>query len=439
MSKKFARFNFVMVSIIVLIGIALSVCSFKLPFFPNDYAGFAGAITMNYDMGEGQSATYEVVPTSEEISTLTDKDMQDTVDFVRQVLAENDNGYNAVSIQNSRELKVDIAKSDISANLLEALSERVEIVIRGEETDAKTDLDIPAARIKKAFPSYQQISDSEYSLGVAIEFDDLGSRMYQKLTEAVGEEGQTVYFYSVDGEKIGSLGNITRGTSMGTTFIPKSDIYTEDSARLYAISIYMGTFANELKIDMNSVVSASLGKDVTLFVCIALATIVVITFAIMLLRYRDFGLLACLSALINIVIYMFLLQSLPLVSMSIATIIGCVAGFMLTMFANILVFEKIRKQYSTGKKIPLSVKMGYKSALMNVVDVSVVSLIISVALYFAGFEMLKGFAITLFIGSLLAMFSALVVTKSFVKWYLILNSTNAKRLALTKETAQDEE
>ena len=83
--------------------------------------------------------------------------------------------------------------------------------------------------------------------------------------------------------------------------------------------------------------------------------------------------------------------------------------------------------------------MGYKSALMNVVDVSVVSLIVSVALYFAGFEMLKGFAITLFIGSLLAMFSALVVTKSFVKWYLILNSTNAKRLALTKETAQDEE
>ena len=82
MSKKFARFNFVIVSIIVLIGIALSVCSFKLPFFPNDYAGFAGAITMNYDMGEGQSATYKVLPTSEEISTLTSDDMQKTVDFV---------------------------------------------------------------------------------------------------------------------------------------------------------------------------------------------------------------------------------------------------------------------------------------------------------------------------------------------------------------------
>ena len=439
MSKRYAKVNFVLISIIVLIGIILSVCSFKLPFFPNDYAGFAGAITMNYDMGEGQTATYKVSPISEEITTLTNKSMEETAQFVRQLLSENDNGYNAVAVQNGDELRVTISKNDLSSSILSALGSRTEIIVRGEETSEATDYDIPASRIKKAYASYQQISDSSASFGVVIEFDSLGTEMYKKLTEHVANSGETVYFYDTNGEKLGSMDSISRAVSSGVTFLPKSDIYTSESAQVYAIQVYMGSLDNELKIDENSVVSSTLGKDTTMYVCIALAIFVLVSFVIMIIRYRDFGLLASFTGLINIIIYLFLLQSVPLVTLSLATVIGSVVGFILTMFAHVMVFEKIRKQYATGKKIPLSVKMGFKDATLNVVDLSVVALIMSLVLYIAGFELFKGFAIALFIGSLLTMFSALVITRVFVKWYLALNSTKAKHLALTKEADSDEE
>ncbi|MBQ3494389.1 MAG: hypothetical protein IJA69_03140 [Clostridia bacterium] len=439
MSKRFARVNFIIVSILVLIGIVLSVCSFKLPYFPNDYAGFAGAITTNYDMGEGRTATYAVSPVSEEISTLTQQKMQETVDFVRQVLSENNNGYNSVSIQNTNEIKIDIANSDLADTILQAFGSRTEIIIRGEDTDKATALDIPASRIKKVYPSYQQISESEYSLGVVLEFDSLGRDMYYKLTESVGKSGNTLYFYSTDGEQLATVDEITRGVATGVTFMPNKDLKTEQSALAYAIEVYMGTQNVSFEIDENSVTSAGLGNNVITFVCIALGVVVLASFAIMIIRYRDFGLLACLSSLINLIIYLFLLQSLPIVSLSIATIVGCSMGYILTCITNALVFENIKRQFATGKKIPLSVKMGYKNSTIKVVDVSVLVLIASVAIYFAGFEMLKGLAIGLFIGGLLSMFSTLVVTKTFAKWYLLLNSTKPKRLALKKEADLDEE
>ena len=60
MAKHFSRFNFILVSILLALGIFLSVCSFKMPFYTNDYAGFAGAINLSYDVGEGQTAVYKI-------------------------------------------------------------------------------------------------------------------------------------------------------------------------------------------------------------------------------------------------------------------------------------------------------------------------------------------------------------------------------------------
>ncbi len=440
MAKRFSIINYVLVSILVAIGIFLSVCSFKIPFYVNDFASFAGAIPLGYDIGEGQTAVFEVKPTSSEITSFNDKQMENTLKFVEEVLSNFNGTLYQVGLENNNMIRVEIPKSDTSEDLMLALSNRNEIVIRGEETDQATDLDISADRIKKCYATYQATSSSSssYSFGVAIEFDDLGKKQLETLTKSVKDNGNTIYFYTVDGEKIGSLGEITKTNSYGITFMPVSSLTTEHATNMYAVNVMMGAIDAKLDIKENSVSSAFIGYNSLTYVIITLAMAFVLIAVFMIVRYRDLGLLAMFTGLINIVLYLFFLQALPIVTLTLAGIVGCVIGFCLTMLCHVIVFENIKKEYKMGRKIPLSFKLGYKNSVLSVVDVSVISIIASVILYFIGFEILKSFAIALFLGGIFAMFSSLVVTRGFTKWYLPLNSTNAKHLNLTKEATNEE-
>ena len=439
MAKRFSKINFILVSILVALGIFLSVCSFKIPFFPNDYASFAGAINLAYDLGEGQTAVFEVKPASTEVSTVTEKQLTDTVEFIRNVLYNFGGAFNQVGLQDDNFVRVQISATDTSSYLMQAMATRTEIVIRGEDTAESTEYDILANRIKNCSISYQQTSStsSSYSFGVIIEFDDLGNRQYKKLTEYVGDNGNTIYFYNADGEKLGSLSDITRMVSTGKTFLPQESLTNETDTAMFAVNILMGSQDVELKLIENSVTSAYLGYNSVIYVAISLAIAFVLVTIFMVVRYRDLGLISMLTSLINIVMYLFLLQALPIVTLSISGIIGCVLGFGLTVLCHIIIFEKIRSEYAQGRKIPLAFKLGFKNSLFNVVDISVIAILASLVLYFIGFDILKSFAVPVFVGGILAMFSSLIVTRVFTKWYLPLNSTKPNKLALKKGEANE--
>lgn len=439
MAKRFSIINFILVSILVALGIFLSVCSFKIPFYTNDYASFAGAITLSYDVGDGQTAVYNVSPVSEEISSVTEKDMKNTVDFVRNVLYSFGASFNQVGIQDSNSVRAIIPQSDTSKDLMNALANREEIIIRGEDTSDKTDYDISANRIKNVSATYQQTSaTSSYTFGVIIELDDLGKKQYKELTKYVADNGNTVYFYNADGKQLGSMPEITREVSTGVTFLPQSSITTEHQANMYAINVMMGAIDVELSVVENSVTSAYLGYNSINYVAISLAIAFVVITLFMIVRYRDLGLISMLTGLINVCLYLFLLQALPIVTLSITGIIGCVLGYTLSMYCHVIVFQKIREEYKNGKKIPLAFKLGFKESLFKIIDLSSVAMLISVALYLVGFDVIKSFAIALFIGALLAIFSTLCVTRLFTKWYLPLNSTKANKLALKKEASNED-
>ncbi len=440
MAKRFSIINYILVSILVAVGIFLSVCSFKIPFYVNDFASFAGAIPLGYDVGQGQTAVFEVKPTSTEITTFNEQQMQNTLKFVEEVLTNFNGTLYQVGLENDNMIRVEIAKTNTSEDLMFALSERLEIVIRGEETDKETDLDISADRIKKCYATYQATSSTSnsYSFGVAIEFDDLGKKQFETLTREVKDNGSTIYFYSTDGEKIGSLGEVTKTNSYGVTFMPVSSLTTEHATNMYAVNVMMGAIDAKLNIKENSVSSAFVGYNSLTYVVITFAISFVLIAIIMIVRYRDLGLLAMFTGLINIILYLFFLQALPIVTLTLSGIIGCVIGFCLTMVCQVIYFENIKKEYKMGRKIPLSFKLGYKNSILNIVDVSVISIIASVILYFIGFEILKSFAIALFLGGIFAIFSSLVIMRGFTKWYLPLNSTNAKHLNLKKEATNEE-
>lgn len=440
MAKRFSIINYVLVSILVAIGLFLSFASFKIPFYVNDYAGFAGAISLSYDLGSGQTAVFDVTSVNSD-DEVTDKQMKDTVEFVRDVLASFGGEYNQVGIENSNEIRVQTLQSTTSAALMEALGTRTQLIIRGEDTADATSYDIPASTIKRCIGTYQNSSasstSSSYSYGVYIEFNKQGTELYKTLTDYVANNGNTIYFYTTDGNQLGSFSGITRRISAGATFLPLSSVSTQDDANIHAINILMGSIDVELTMTENGVTTAYLGYNTVNYVGIALLVAFVLVSIIMVVRYRDLGLIFLLTGLVNLVLYLFLLQALPIVTLSLTGVIGCVLGYCLTILCHIVLFEKMNKEYAKGRKISLSFKLAYKDSLFTILDIMAISLIGSVILYFIGFDMLKSFAIGIFIGGVLSIFSVYCVTRLFTKWYLPLNNTKESHLGFKREVANE--
>lgn len=448
MAKRLSISNFIIVSILVAIGIFLSLFSFNMPFGSTDkFAGFVNAIPLGYDIGEGRTVVFECSPTNEEVETLTSSEMKNTAKYVENALNMFGYSYHLVEQENGNMLRVTVVNDDNSSEILEALEDRISLVIRGKATTETTQYDISADHIKKCSFSYQQSSSdsSKYEYGVLIEFDDAGTKLYRELTKYVKDNGNTVYFYNSqeedsDSAQIGTL-TVKKEITTGQTFLANSSLSTEVEYNAYALQIYMGGVNTSFEIKENSVVSAMYGKNVNLTIKIALLISFVLVNLFMIIRYRDLGLMAFLSSLVNAVLYMFLLQTFPstFFVLTLGGVIGIVVGFMLTILCHIVVFEKIKKEYSLGRKIPLAMKLGFKQSLFEVVDICSLGAIASVVLYFLGTTGMKSFAVTLLVGSVLAIVSSLLLTKLFTFWYLPINHTNEKHLALKKEANSNEQ
>ena len=445
MAKRLSIINFVIVSVLVAIGIFLSVCSFRMPFGSTDnYAGFVNAIPLGYDIGEGRVAVYECSPTNEEVSTLTSDEMNNAVKYVNNALSMFNYSNHQVGIQNDNYLRVTVVNDDNSSSILSALANRIELIIRGKETTDATEYDIEAKHIKKCSFSYQQSSSSSsnYEYGILIEFDNIGTKKYSELTKYVKSNGNTVYFYNAEtNEKVGSLSSVKKEVTTGSTFLAKSDLSTESAYNAYALNIMIGGLDVKLTEKENSVTSASLGKNAWLAIKLCMLISFILVNVFMCLRYRDLGLISMLTSFVNAVLYMFLLQTFPsnFFVLTLAGIVGIMLGFLLTILCHIVVFEKIRKEYSLGRKIPLAIKLGFKDSLFEVVDICSIGAISSVILYLVGTVGLKSFAVTLLVGSVLAIVSSLLLTRAFTTWYLPINYQNEKRLALKKENGSNEE
>ncbi len=445
MAKRFSRINFIIVSILVAIGIFLSVCSFRMPFGSTDnFAGFINAIPLGYDLGEGRTAVYECTTTSEEITTLSSEKMDETVKFVNNALKMFGYSNTQIGKQNDNMIRVEVVNDSASSTILSAMNERLELIIRGEETTNKTEYDISSQRIKKCSLSYQQSSSdsTKYEYGVLIEFDSLGSKQYRELTKYVKDNGNKVYFYNAEtNEKVGTLDSIKKEITSGSTFLANSSATTENALNAYALNVYMGSFDVKLTLKESSVNSPALGKNIGFAIALGMLIAFVLVNLFMCIRYRDLGLISMLTSIINAVLYLFFMQALPnsFFVLTLSGIFGIVIGYMMTVLCHVVIFEKIRKEYSLGRKIPLSFKLGFKDSLFNIVDISSMGAIASVVLYLIGTTGLKSFAVTLLIGSVLSIVSSLLLTRLFTTWYLPLNNTNASHLALKKEAKNDEE
>jgi preprotein translocase subunit SecD len=105
------------------------------------------------------------------------------------------------------------------------------------------------------------------------------------------------------------------------------------------------------------------------------------------------------------------------ITLTLAGIAGFILSVGMAVDANILVFERIKEELHRGREISSAIEEGFKRAWTSILDSNVSTLITSVILIWFGTSIIKGFAITLTIGVMISMFSAIIVTRTFLRFF----------------------
>ncbi|MGB2697714.1 MAG: protein translocase subunit SecD [Candidatus Zixiibacteriota bacterium] len=201
-------------------------------------------------------------------------------------------------------------------------------------------------------------------------------------------------------DKVREEGRITMGG--GSTW--------EDAYDL-SIILRAGALPAPVKIAENRVIGPSLGQDSvkkgTLAAMIGLAIVLIFMF----IYYRISGLIADFALFFNL---FFLLAAMAALhaTLTMPGIAGIILIVGMSVDANVLIFERIREELRTGKTVRASIDAGYKRALLTIVDSHVTTLITALVLFQFGTGPIKGFAVSLSMGVVISLFTAVVITKS---------------------------
>ena len=181
-----------------------------------------------------------------------------------------------------------------------------------------------------------------------------------------------------------------------------------------------------------NIVGAKLGQKAVSTSLIAGAIGFGLVCILMIVLYRFPGFIASL-ALTGYVVLMLLILSIRHITLTLPGIAGIILSIGMAVDANVIIFTRIREEISAGSGVRAAVKAGFSKALSAILDGNITTLIATVVLMILGSGSIKGFAVTLMLGIVLSMFTALFVTKMLLNSFLELGVQNPKMYGKAKE------
>lgn len=274
----------------------------------------------------------------------------------------------------------------------------------------------------------QQTGAHEY--GVKLVFDEEGKSRFANATTKAYASGETIGIYydgtfisvpRVNSAILGGEGDVTG----------MKDI---EEAKLLASRIRIGALKLQLQELRSNIVGAQLGSQAVKSSLIAAAIGLGLVAVIMISVYYLPG-FASVIALAGYTVL--IVDILSIFNKSITLTLPGIAGIILSIGmavdANVIIFARIREELAFGKTLEEAVSIGFRKALSAILDGNITTLIAALVLMLFGSGTVKGFAITLAIGILLSMFTALFVTKIILEGFMAMGLTNLKLFGISKE------
>jgi len=427
-SKSIAKFTLAVLVIAILAYIAacgLTIGNYSIPKALDPENG----IKRGLDLAGGSVIVFEA-DTTEDVS-------EENMAAVKAVLRSrlDVQGYHeaVLSQQGDKRVRVEIPSITNPEEAVALLGATAKLTFRDYEGNVVL---VGGEDVKNAKAVYEQVDNSGVKgYLVQLELTSEGQRKFAEATARISTlaDGNNIIAIYLDEEMI-SAPRVSETIDSETCVITGD--FTQEIATTLAGQIQSGQLPFALKdIELRSV-GPQLGEKALDNSLLAGGIGLLLVMIFMLIMYRMCGLIADV-ALVGYISIVAIILSLFRVNLTLPGIAGVILTIGTAVDANVIIFERIKEELGVGKTLRASVEAGFKRAFSAIVDSNITTLIAAAVLFYFGTGTIKGFAVTLFIGTIVSMFTAIFVTKFLLKQMIGFNLKNPKLYSTAKGGKQN--
>ena len=431
MSRSIVKFA----AIVLVIAALLYTGIFGLDFsdkFSIPGVADEGGITQGLDLKGGTVIVYKA-----QAENPSEEDMDTVASMLRTRL--DGQGYTEATLtrQGTDKIRVELPDVQDAQTAVETLGATAQLIFAETVSQDPNDpmkvvVDTPVMdgnAVKSAVAEYGQTSDdlaASNSYYIALELTDEGR---QKFSEATGRlVGKPIYIV-MDGIII-SAPNVQQKIDSNSCVITGE--FTPEEAKSLAANIKSGQLPFSLEQVEVRTVSATLGDEALHNAILAGIIGLILVMLFMLLIYRVMALMANIALAAYLAIILIILANVH-VNLTLPGIAGIILSVGMAVDANVVIFERVKEELRLGKTVRSAVDAGFNRALTAVIDSNITTIIAAVILWWLGTGTIKGFGITLFIGIVVSMLSAIFVTKFLLKQMIGMNIKNTWFYGVSKK------
>ncbi len=421
----------------------------------SDNSGSASSIKLGLDLAGGVSITYQVVGDEEPSS----EDMSDTI-YKLQQRVQNYSTEAQVYQEGSDRINIEIPGVTDANAILEELGKPgslyfiaatdsegnanyqytygtdadgniiVQYVLTKsiEELQEDGSIVLTGTEVESAQAGSQQDSMGNSQFVVQLTLNEAGKEAFAEATTKAYQNGETIAIY-YDNAFV-SVPAVQAAITDGNAVITGQSSFEE--AEQLASTIRIGGLKLELEELRSNVVGAQLGSAAIDSSLIAAAVGFALVVIFMIAVYYICGLAASMALVLYTELMVILLYAFE-VTLTLPGIAGIILSVGMAVDANVIIFARIREELATGKTVQSSIKIGFNKALSAILDGNITTFIVAIILYFMGSGTIKGFSVTLMLGIILSMFTALFVTRFLINVFYGLGVQSEKAYGVAKE------
>ena len=373
---------------------------------------------LGLDLSGGSHLIYKA-----DVSAVPAGQVGDSMDALRDVIERRINLFGisepVVQVQNAsfvsgggEELIVDLPGVTDVKQAIAMIGQTPLLVFETEAPDGKVTLSagsgyVPTQLTGRYLQQATLTFDANNNPTVSLQFNSAGTALFDQITKA--NIGKTVAIF-LDGAPI-STPVVQEEIPNGQAVI--SGTFTPEQAKQLVGRLNSGALPVPITLLSTQTIGASLGDNaVNAGVKAAIIGVLLIALFLILL-YRLPGLVATVSLGIFISIILALFKLMP-VTLTAAGIAGFIISIGIAVDANVLIFERVKEEMRSGKTIKDSVATGFSRAWFSIRDSNISNFITAVILFWFGTSLIQGFALTLGMGVIVSLFSAIVTTRIFL-------------------------
>ena len=407
---------------VTLCGLNVKVFDYNIS-YPNALDKDWG-IRQGLDLVGGSVITYEA-----QTDSATDEQMQAVENVLRNRLDNLGYSEATISRQGEKKVRIEIPAIQDPQKAVDTLGQTAVLTFR--DSDGNTVLE--AADVDSAIASYDAVDETGVPTHhVKLILKDSGVEKFYQATSAAAGKGEGANYIAIMlDDNVISQPRVQNAINQKECIISGGFTDSSETAELAAL-INSGNLPFSIKDVELSSIGPTLGEQALNTSLIAAGIGIILILLFMLIVYRLPGLVADIALLAYTAIVVYIMTFFR-INLSLAGIAGIILSVGMAVDANVIIFERIKEELNLGKSIKTSVASGFNRAFIAIIDANVTTIIAAVVLYIFGTGTIKGFAVTLAIGTIVSMFTAIFIVKYLLNLVVNLKIKNLSLYGLKKK------